>query len=304
MGKVFKTIRDTYEYLEKIGEQITDFRRQRTKKRIEAILATDAPPFFYDDETLFNKLQSNYLPLTRYRFTNYPVWQRATQRATKILSVCKELQEPGAAILDIGAGDGTLGVVFEGFGHRVTLNDIDDWRSPYAKNIKLEQSNIYEGLPIKDEQFDLVVSFNTFEHLPDPQKAFAECVRLCKPNGFIWLSFSPLYFSPFGLHVFNTITFPYPQFLFSNQFLDNIITELGIHDLGKNLDKPQYVNQWKPSAFKEIFGNSKCKILRQNIHIQYDHLDVIHKYPEAFRGKNISFEDLTTSAIEIILRKL
>ncbi|KKS39415.1 MAG: hypothetical protein UU98_C0001G0020 [Parcubacteria group bacterium GW2011_GWD2_42_14] len=53
----------------------------------------------------------------------------------------------------------------------------------------LEQSRIVcavaEDLPFEDNFFDIVYSTNVFEHVNDPEKAFSEAIRVCKPGGLI-----------------------------------------------------------------------------------------------------------------------
>lgn len=44
------------------------------------------------------------------------------------------------------------------------------------------------GLSFPDESFDLILSFEVLEHIPDYRRAFAECVRTLKPFGKILFS--------------------------------------------------------------------------------------------------------------------
>ena len=40
-----------------------------------------------------------------------------------------------------------------------------------------------ENLSFPDDEFDLIVSSDVFEHVPNPSKAFAECARVLKKGG-------------------------------------------------------------------------------------------------------------------------
>ena len=45
------------------------------------------------------------------------------------------------------------------------------------------------NLSFEDESFDLIVSNDVFEHVPDPKLAFAECSRILRPGGTLLATF-------------------------------------------------------------------------------------------------------------------
>lgn len=56
-----------------------------------------------------------------------------------------------------------------------------------------------ENLPFAAESFDVVVSCETIEHLPDPPRALREMARVCRKTGFLYLT-TPNYFNAMGLY--------------------------------------------------------------------------------------------------------
>jgi SAM-dependent methyltransferase len=55
------------------------------------------------------------------------------------------------------------------------------------------------GLP--SGYFDLVVAFDTMEHVPDIEAGFSEMARLARPGGAIYTVSDPLWQSPYGHHM-------------------------------------------------------------------------------------------------------
>jgi len=43
-----------------------------------------------------------------------------------------------------------------------------------------------ESIPFADDSFDLVVASHIIEHLPNPIDFFGECVRVCRPGGWMY----------------------------------------------------------------------------------------------------------------------
>jgi 2-polyprenyl-3-methyl-5-hydroxy-6-metoxy-1,4-benzoquinol methylase len=64
--------------------------------------------------------------------------------------------------------------------------------------IKWEVRNI-QNLAGPADDFDVVFSFETIEHVPDPPAAVKELARVLKPGGRLFLT-TPNYFSTLGLH--------------------------------------------------------------------------------------------------------
>ena len=65
------------------------------------------------------------------------------------------------------------------------LGDSAPWGRPNAHGIRNESVT---HLTFADESFDHILSFDVFEHVPEYEKAFQECLRCLKPGG--WLLFS------------------------------------------------------------------------------------------------------------------
>jgi len=55
------------------------------------------------------------------------------------------------------------------------------------------------GLPFASESFDVVISCETIEHVPDPSRALSEMARVCHGTGRLFLT-TPNYFNAMGLY--------------------------------------------------------------------------------------------------------
>lgn len=67
-----------------------------------------------------------------------------------------------------------------------------------ARPIPFAQADAQQ-LPYPDESFDIVVSCETIEHLPDPQQGLREMARVCRTDGLLYLT-TPNYFNAMGLY--------------------------------------------------------------------------------------------------------
>lgn len=258
-------------------------------------------PQVYDDDRIFNDLKSSYTQWWDYGFDDYNKWSRGIERTVDLLKL-EELRRPGLSIFEAACGDGMTGCALAGYGHNVVLNDLEDWRDTRATSLTFVKGDICQSLPLKSEFYDLVISYNFFEHVYDPVTALNELVRMCNKNGYIYLFFDPLYSSPLGLHAF-CFTIPYPQFLFSSEFIEAKVRQCGVYDLAKTSYDLQPTNKWRLSQFIALFENCGCDIVFINKTLDFRFLNIIDNFPRAFTGRGMTLDDVTTNGISVMLKK-
>ncbi|MBS3951140.1 MAG: class I SAM-dependent methyltransferase [Peptococcaceae bacterium] len=280
---------------------VNNYNASRPSKIREVLNDVNPPVTLQDD--VFTKLQNDYNEWREpYDFDQYSTCRRAYERALEFLKHIELLRVPGQDILDLACGDGMSGPVLSAYGHNVSLLDYDDWRDRRAAHIPFIKASLANRIPHADCSFDFIFSFNAFEHVPDPALALNEALRLLRPGGHIWLDFNPLYCSPLGLHAFS-FRMPYPQFLFSEEIIQRRLKEFGIHDLGRDLPELQPLNGWRCAQFRQLWNRSDCEIVLANETVDSRHLNIVLQYPQAFRGRGLTTDDLTVSGIKVVLRK-
>jgi ubiquinone/menaquinone biosynthesis C-methylase UbiE len=106
----------------------------------------------------------------------------------------------GALTLDVGGGAGYLTRALRTAGARCVLVDADvgelSWRGPPMVGCVVADAR---ALPMPSDAFDLVVSSNVLEHVPEPFAVVDEMSRVLRPGGHLWLSFTNWY-GPWGGH--------------------------------------------------------------------------------------------------------
>lgn len=106
----------------------------------------------------------------------------------------------GATVLDIGGGPGYFADAFIGAGARYAGVEPDAGELT-ARGSAAGDSVRGSGLalPIASGSVDIALSSNVLEHVPDPETMADEMVRIIKPGGTIYLSWTP-WLSPWGGH--------------------------------------------------------------------------------------------------------
>ncbi len=118
--------------------------------------------------------------------------------AVSILSRRMPLQ--GATVLDVGGGAGYLTKAFQQAGARSLVVEPDvgelSWRGARPQGAIIADGC---SLPFRDAAADLVVSSNVLEHAAHPWQLGDEMVRVARPGGLVWISFTN-WLSPWGGH--------------------------------------------------------------------------------------------------------
>ncbi|GAB3461858.1 class I SAM-dependent methyltransferase [Actinophytocola sediminis] len=103
-------------------------------------------------------------------------------------------------VLDVGGGPGYFADAFRGAGARYLgidpdVGELSARGHPAAGMVRASGTQ----LPLRDGTVDVCYSSNVLEHVADPAAMLAEMVRVTKPGGTVFASFTP-WFSPWGGH--------------------------------------------------------------------------------------------------------
>lgn len=104
-------------------------------------------------------------------------------------------------VLDVGGGPGYWADAFAAVGARYTPLDADAGELALHGREPLPGTVMGDGqaLPFRDNAFDLVYSSNVAEHVPAPWTMGDEMIRVCRPGGLVFYSYT-LWYGPWGGH--------------------------------------------------------------------------------------------------------
>jgi SAM-dependent methyltransferase len=144
-----------------------------------------------------------------------------TQAADSVAQVARYLSVDGKLVLDIGGGAGYFTRAFRAAGARCFLIEPEAGLGESPPSVPAPNLTVRERhrmavrparlaprmavagdgncLPFPDGVADLTFSSNVLEHVPDPRRFLDESVRVTRPGGLVYLSFTAWY-SPWGGH--------------------------------------------------------------------------------------------------------
>lgn len=131
----------------------------------------------------------------------------------------------GEEVLDIGSGCGgrTAYYLLHGNPSSVVGLDISTLRASVARQSVrqlCDEGRIFfavglgESLPFEDGSFDLILSYDVFEHVQNLPEVLRECHRVLKPGGRLCALFPP-YYGPRAHHLDFITTLPFLHHIFS-----------------------------------------------------------------------------------------
>lgn len=100
----------------------------------------------------------------------------------------KNIKVSNKKILDIGCGDGEFSSMLLNNNNKVFGLDISETavRAAQERGIQAEYFDVNENLSFEDESFDIVLIFDTLEHVFDPCFILKESYRVLKPDGILY----------------------------------------------------------------------------------------------------------------------
>jgi len=237
-----------------------------------------------------------------YFFDAVSVEERGREYARTLLKVLPDDDIGFHSFLDLGSWDGMVCYALQEMGKMAVGVDIrSEGLTEKAKQSQVSFSQMdVETLGFAANSFDVVFSYNSFEHFPDPELALKEAIRVVRPDGCIYLNFGPLYFSAKGAHQFTVLSVPYCQCLFSKEMMTEFAQarEIKLVDF-------HWMNEWSLKQFRQLWDKYAQELERIKYNEMYkaDHIDLISRFPSCFKSKTDFFEDLLVSYVEVLFRK-
>ena len=149
-----------------------------------------------------------------------------------------------------------------------------------------------------EDQFDLIVSKDAFEHIDDLAGVIDHLHRLLKPGGYLAPGFSPLYFSPFGDHARYGLKVPWAHAVAPESLIVWWLNKRTDKAVNNSMDLG--LNRMTPREFRQIFSDSTAW---DDVRIQYNRGD--NRLFPAFNAlRQVSpIEKFFTTSIYAVVRK-
>jgi SAM-dependent methyltransferase len=117
-----------------------------------------------------------------------------------VRQVAEHAELGGRTVVDVGGGGGWFTAAFRARGANCYLFEPDP-AELFSRTTVPAGAVVADGywLPVRDGDADVVFSSNVLEHVPDPMGLIEEMIRVTRPGGLIYLSYTNWY-SPWGGH--------------------------------------------------------------------------------------------------------
>ena len=216
-------------------------------------------------------------------------------------------------ILEVGCGNGLAAFQLLGPKREIYANDLVDQINDQVKAspVKFTLGDVCQQLPYTSDSFDLIFSINSFEHFDYPLAALKEMIRVLRPNGILFLAFSPLYYSPWGLHASRRLGMPYPQLLFPSSVIQQFVAAnqatlaTTYSDFADRTRIGPALNGYSLEQYRQVMKAQRpcLKTMAYVESISLDGLKIIHHYPGIIKDKIPSLDNLFISGIKLLARK-
>ncbi len=264
-----------------------------------ALAAAGASPEFLDADALA-VLQARFPPAPDYGYDPASVDRRGRIRARELLRMSGA--RAATDFLELGCWDGMVAAGLARAGKRAIgvdqRGDGFDARA-VAAGARLQAMDA-SRLDFEDSRFDFVYSYDAFEHFEAPDGVLAECIRVLKPGGRLFVEFGPLFLSPLGQHAYRSIRVPYCQCLFAPETLAAYTAGHGLPPI-----EFDHVNRWPIARFRALWEDQAASLQRVHYKEMVDltQLALIREYPSCFKSKSEHLEDFVVAQVSALFVK-
>lgn len=177
----------------------------------------------------------------------------------------------GLTVLEIGCGTGARSLEMASLG--ATVLGID----PFGASIKAARTREHPRMAFRcctieelEEEFDIVVSENAFEHIVNVEQTLSHICKRLKIGGRAYIGFGPLFHSPYGDHGWMRKHLPFKNLPWSHIYLPRkwsyrlISRSLG-YEVRNTINWPYLgLNQLTMREFIKLFEQSGMNIISLN----------------------------------------
>lgn len=301
VGKIKEFLLDKYPDL--VINTLDLLNKQKIRGAQNTLEGSQASPQWLNYEQLEN-LQGSSKGWRQYGYDIEALLLRGKKRSrliNKLTGNAKAVKD----VLELGARDGIVSYYLNrDYNKSCTLLDIEPIPPFFVQETGIEFVTAdVSNIPLPDNSFDCIFSYNAMEHFPDPRRALVEAMRVSRSGAYIYLDFGPIYMAPKGYHAYNVIKVPYCHLLFTDEMLNEYCLQNGLSIL--KFAKGRGLNGWHLNQYRELWDE-----IRQNADVvlyreypDYNHMGMIEKYPSCFKSKTNDIDNLYTARLEILIRK-
>lgn len=175
----------------------------------------------------------------------------------------------GSGVLEVGCGHGAMSIDLAQRGATVLGEDFDEGRIDFARRDltdRFQELSSRVSLAAVDattlpqvEQYDLIVSKDTFEHVEDVGTLLARLGALMKADSIAYIGFSPLHYSPFGDHGRSGLKAPWAHAIMPRR----LVRTAAARHHGRPVNSLTHIglNSHTPQEFRAAFRASSLTLL-------------------------------------------
>jgi len=281
------------------GQVYGAIKKRRARRAFERCTDSNGRSVLPND-AIATLMREGYRPPDPVRYDADGLVERANEKVDQLSRVVDWTSVRTA--LELGCWDGMIAAVLrergiEAYGLDITTTAAD--ARAVRAGVAFLRSDA-ESIALGANSMDLVYSFASLEHFPHPDRCLAEVRRVLRPGGLAYLSFGPLYFSPYGRHAYRQIPIPFCHLLFD---------EHGLHQWAEANGLPHewpYVNGWSLQRYRALWQSLPPDLRVVSYREQATGgvgIELVVRHPQVFRSRVDDFDELLIAHVEVALRK-